>query len=89
MPDGILRERYSRMKREQMKYRVAIRNDVKGTITYRKSTLPHLLKFLLEQTNGVLDLDRDDRVYITPADHHMPWEIPEEELRDANTKIQY
>jgi len=77
------------MRHQQMKYRVAIRNDTKGTITYRKSTLPHLLRFLLAQTNGVLNLDRDDRVYITPADHHMPWEIPEEELRDANTKIQY
>lgn len=77
------------MKRQQMKYRVAIRNDAKGIITYRKSTLPNLLKFLLSETNGILNLNGDDRVYVTPADHHMPWEIPEEDLRDANTKIQY
>ena len=71
------------------KYRVAIRTDRTGTITYKRSTLVNLLKFLLREEIGMLSLDPDDKIYLTPADHHMPWEIPEGAMRDVNTKIQY
>jgi hypothetical protein len=36
------------------------------------------------QTDGILKLDGDDKVYITPATHRMPWEIPPEERTDNN-----
>lgn len=66
-------------------YRVAIRNDRKGEIVYYRGTLSNVLKRILRrQSNGVLELDGDDKVYITPATHRMPWEIPPEERTDNN-----
>lgn len=77
------------MPREHLKYRVAIRDDIHGTITYRKGYLPNLLRFLAKQADGILTLDVKHQIYLVPATHKMPWELPEGEMRDVNTKIQY
>ena len=71
---------------EKLLYRAAVRNDFEGTITYYRGTLPNLLKFLSRQKGGMLELDMNDRVYLVPATHRMPWEIHPEEQTDANLK---
>lgn len=73
---------------EELLYRAAVRNDFKGTITYYRGTLSNLLKFFQRQRNGILEVDMDDRIYIVPATHRMPWEIPPEEQTDANLKAE-
>lgn len=65
-------------------YRAAVRNDRKGTITYYRGTLANILKLMQRQNDGILKLGGDDKVYITPATHRMPWEIPPEERTDNN-----
>ena len=51
---------------------------------YYRGTLANILKLMQRQTDGILKLDGDDKVYITPATHRMPWEIPPEERTDNN-----
>lgn len=65
-------------------YRAAIRNDREGKITYYRGTLANILKLMQRQNDGILKLDGNDKVYITPATHRMPWEIPPEERTDNN-----
>lgn len=72
--------------KNELLYRVAIRNDNKGSIIYVRGTLSHLLRRLIRQRNGILDVDENDRIYLVPATHRMPWEIPPEEQTDANLK---
>lgn len=73
---------------EELLYRAAVRNDVKGTITYCRGTLSSLLRRFQKQRNGILEVDMNDRIYIVPATHKMPWEIPPEEKTDANLKTE-
>ena len=73
---------------EELLYRAAVRNDFKGTITYYRGTLANLLKFFQKQRDGILEVDMNDRIYIVPATHRMPWEIPPEEQTDANLKAE-
>ena len=70
--------------RDEYLYRAAVRNDRKGTITYYRGTLFNILRLMMRQSNGILELTGENRVYITPADHNMPWEIPPEERTDNN-----
>lgn len=69
---------------EELLYRAAVRNDIKGEIRYYRGTLSNILRFLQRERNGLLEIDPNDRVYLVPANHRLPWEIPPEERTDAN-----
>lgn len=71
------------MKKELL-YRAAIRNDIKGTVTYYRGTLANVLRVLSRHHGGIMDLTSDDMVYLVPAIHRLPWEIPPEERTDRN-----
>ena len=71
---------------EDFLYRAAVRNDFKGEITYYRGTLANILKMLLRSRDGLLEVDENDRIYLVPATHRLPWEIPPEERTDANLK---
>lgn len=69
---------------EELLYRAAIRNDIKGTVTYYRGTLANVLRVLSRHHGGIMDLTSDDQVYMVPATHRLPWEIPDEERTDRN-----
>lgn len=73
---------------EDFLYRAAVRNDLKGEITYYRGTLANILKMLLRSRDGLLEVDENDRIYLVPATHRLPWEIPPEECTDANLKAE-
>lgn len=69
-------------------YRAAIRNDRKGTITYYRGALPTLLKLLQKSHDGIMEISPDEMVFLVPATHHLPWEIPDELRTDGNLLTQ-
>lgn len=69
---------------DELLYRAAVRNDYKGTITYYRGTLGNILSLLQRSHNGVMDIDPNEMVFMVPATHRLPWEIPEDERKDSN-----
>lgn len=72
------------MMTDEQLYRAAVRDDDKGEIVYYRGTLPGILKLLSRSHGGVLDIDPSKKVFVVPATHRLPWEIPEEEQTDSN-----
>lgn len=69
---------------DEQVYRAAVRNDRKGTITYYRGALPTLLKLLQKSHDGIMEIMPDEMVFLVPATHHLPWEIPDELKTDSN-----
>ena len=69
---------------EELLYRAAIRNDIKGIVTYYRGTLSNVMRALSRSHNGIMNITPDDHVYVVPANHRLPWEIPDDERTDSN-----
>ena len=69
---------------DELLYRAAVRDDIRGEITYYRGPLASILKILQRSHGGILDIDPKKKVYVVPATHKMPWEIDEADKTDQN-----
>jgi len=69
---------------DELLYRAAVRDDKRGEIIYYRGTLANILRVLQRSHSGILDIDPTKMVFVVPATHRMPWEIPEDERTDEN-----